>query len=323
MDIKAVYFTQEGYLLANRLKDRGLSITVYDGREGKYRLFVKENFAQGEKLLFIGAVGIAVRAIAPYIRTKDEDPAVVVMDDKGQYAIPLLSGHIGGANRLAWQLAEALGGRAVITTATDIHHVFAADEWAAKQGMTVRNIENIKRVSSKLLQGEQVALQTDEASLSMLPTGVVLTQPSEIYIGTNLAKGFDKLHLVPRCCVLGVGCRKGIDSEEIEALFSKVCEEVCEEAFYAVASIDLKKEEAGLLAFCEKHKLCLHTFSASELEAVPGQFSTSDFVKKTTGVDNVCERSAVKMTGKLLLQKQAQNGVTMAVGQKKLDLQFG
>ncbi len=322
MVIKAVYFTQAGYLLAQKLQDKGLALTAYDGKDGRYRIFVKENFAKGEKLLFIGAVGIAVRAIAPYICSKDKDPAVVVVDDKGQYAIPLLSGHLGGANRLAQEIAAALLGNAVITTATDIHGVFAADEWAAKQGMPVRNIEHIKHVSSKLLRGERVCLHTDEAELSLLPKGVVLKQPSEIYIGTSLTKGQKKLHVVPKCCVLGVGCRKGIDAKEIEDLFAEVCKEVCEEAFYAVASIDLKKEEAGLLAFCEKHKLGLYTFSALELQEVPGQFSASDFVKKTTGVDNVCERSAVKMTGKLLLQKQSQNGVTMAVGQKKLDLQF-
>ncbi len=322
MECKAVYFTNNGRLLAEKMQKCGVSLSAFDGRGGQYRCFVENCFQKGERLIFIGAMGIAVRAIAPYIRSKDTDPAVLVMDEKGQFVIPLLSGHIGGANRLAQYIAEVLGAQAVLTTATDIHGVFAADDWAAKNGMTVKNIGHIKGVSSKLLGNECVALETDEAKEAALPQGLYLAKPGEIYIGSDMKKGQDKLHLVPKCCVLGLGCRKGSRLEDIETLFSDVCKLVCKDAFYAVASIDLKKDEPGILAFCKKHALAFYTFSAAELQAVPGAFTASAFVKQTTGVDNVCERSAARMTGRVHLPKISKNGVTMAVGQKVLELNF-
>ncbi len=322
MSIEAVYFTETGRLLAEKLGKSGLNLTATDGRQGRYKTFVQNHFKQGESLVFIGAVGIAVRAVAPYVCSKGTDPAVVVLDEGGQFAIPLLSGHIGGANRLARRIEAAIGATPVVTTATDVHGVFAIDDWAAQNGMKIQDIGKIKQVSAKILKGEAVSLEADEVETSSLPNGLFWAQPAEVYIGANVQKGESKLHIIPRCCVLGVGCKKGSSEADIEALFAEITKEICEEAFFAVASLDLKKDEGGLLAFCKTHRLPFHTFSAEELGRVPGQFTASAFVEKTTGVDNVCERSAAKMADHIVVKKTTKNGVSMAVGQTRLKLHF-
>ncbi len=136
------------------------------------------------------------------------------------------------------------------------------------------------------------------------------------------------LQLIPRCIVAGVGCKKGTPGDKIEHAvqdaFAKAGLRM--EALCAVVSIDLKKEEAGLLEFCETRNVPFETYAAEELQAVPGTYSASEFVSGVTGVDNVCERSAVKYAsehgmkqdqpllgrqakhGELLLRKQAQDG---------------
>ena len=113
--------------------------------------WTKRVFQPGNNLLFIGAAGIAVRAIAPYVREKQSDPAVVVMDEKANWCIPILSGHLGGANLLANKLAKMTGAQAAITTATDVRGVWAVDSWAKQERLTVVNPSGIKEISAGLL----------------------------------------------------------------------------------------------------------------------------------------------------------------------------
>ena len=124
------------------------------------------------------------------------------------------------------------------------------------------------------------------------------------------------LHLVPPIGVLGVGCRRGTTAERLEEAFSAFCASsgLSPAAVSAAASIDLKKEEPGLAQFCEAHGWPITFYSADQLRAVPGQFTPSAFVAGVTGVDNVCERAAVKASGgALLLPKTAGGGVTLAL----------
>ena len=116
--------------------------------------WTRRTFQPGNNLLFIGAAGIAVRAIAPYVREKQSDPAVVVMDEKANWCIPILSGHLGGANLLANKLAKMTGAQAAITTATDVRGVWAVDSWAKQERLTVVNPSGIKEISAGLLQGQ-------------------------------------------------------------------------------------------------------------------------------------------------------------------------
>lgn len=118
-------------------------------------------FGQADALIFVSACGIAVRSVAPHLRSKFTDPAVVAVDDCGRFAIPLVSGHVGGANALAGGSPGAIGAQAVVTTATDGNDVFAVDTWAADQGFLVVRPNAAKAVSAALLNGEPVGFHSD------------------------------------------------------------------------------------------------------------------------------------------------------------------
>lgn len=314
--IAFVAFTERGLALAGKLS-AALGGTVTSGKTGHFSLrdWTEESFRTREALVFIGAAGIAVRAVAPFVKSKAEDPAVVVVDELGRFAIPVLSGHLGGANALAEQIALACGAVAVITTATDINRAFAVDLWAKRQGLKLMEPERIKQVSSKLLAGERVRVSCRWPVLGEPPENISLGDEGSVAVDVRFHSS-EALHLVPRVMTLGIGCRRGISREQIEAVFTGFCAErnIIPEGICRAASIDRKSSEAGLLAFCESHGWPLGFYTAGELAAVAGEFSASGFVKDTIGVDNVCERSAVLSSGGTLFEKKyAAAGVTLAL----------
>lgn len=311
-------FTEKGMALAHRLA-RALPGSVSRCGAGGVRLaeWTSTQFAQADALIFVGAVGIAVRAIAPHCKSKATDPAVVVLDECGRFAVPLLSGHLGGANALARALAEACGAIPIITTATDANGVFAVDEWAKAQGCAVLEPERIKLVSGALLAGHTVRLASDWPVQGTPPAGVDPARtPAEADFALTLSPAGDALHLVPRIGVLGIGCRRGTCAEQLEAAFADFCarHSLAPACIAAAASIDLKADEAGLLAFCRTHGWPITFYSAEQLRALPGPFTPSPFVQSVTGVDNVCERAAVLASGGCIrIPKQAGGGVTFAL----------
>ena len=160
MRVELIAFTARGNALAERLAAEltGAGCPAACTREGlRVEEWAARAFGRSEALVFVGAAGIAVRAIAPCLRHKSTDPAVVVVDEAGRYAVPILSGHLGGANDLARRIAALTGAEAVLTTATDVNGVFAADQWARRQGLLVPWPERILGVSSRLLAGETVS----------------------------------------------------------------------------------------------------------------------------------------------------------------------
>lgn len=328
MKLRLLAFTQRGYDLARTLGAELGGEVSRCGRDCTLEEWTAEGFRTGEPLIFVGAVGIAVRAIAPFVKSKTSDPAVVAVDEGGTYAIPLLSGHLGGANDLARQIATACQAQAIITTATDVHGLFPVDQWARRQGLRVENPERIKLVSSKVLAGEPILVKSAWPIAGTPPAGVQQTQeePCDVDISCRPVLG-NALHLVPRAAVLGVGCKRGTQQQSLEQAFARLLarEELSPLAVRKVCSIDLKQDEPGLLAFCDEHGLPLETYSAGELAAVPGDFPVSDFVRRVTGVDNVCQRAAALGSAggseRLLGEKYQRNGVTMALalGEPTLD----
>lgn len=280
-----------------------------------------------DALVFIGACGIAVRAIAPYVKDKLTDPCVVCVDEAGQFAVPILSGHVGGGNDLARRVAALTGGTAVITTATDVNGRFSVDQWAARQGLCLDNRGAIKAISAALLEGRPVGFASDIPVEGSLPHGVG-GQGAQVGFAVTLnpqASPFPQtLRLYPRILALGIGCRRGTAAETIAAAVDGVLARggLASQAVYQVCTIDRKGDEAGLLEFCHNRGLTLATYSAEELAAVPGEFTPSPFVTQTVGVDNVCERSALAGGGRLLLPKQAGGGVTVAVAQRPYTVRF-
>lgn len=317
MKLALLFFTPNGAALAGRLQQ-------IEGIEWKNRpegepaaSFTASCWNQADGIVFIGAVGIAVRTVAPLIRSKANDPAVVVLDELGRFAIPILSGHLGGANRLAEKLAAETGGRPVITTATDINGLFAVDVWSRETGCSLVEIERIKQVSGALLRGEPVGVFSDFPLPQNLPEGLT-TKAAQVGICISLNDQKNPfpvtLHAVPRIVVLGVGCRRGTEETKFSAFLQETLQKegisLC--AVRQVASIDQKADEPCIRAFCKAQGLPFQTYSAGRLRQVEGNFQTSPFVEKTVGVGNVCERSAMALGGSLQIRKQARDGMTMA-----------
>lgn len=277
-------------------------------------------FASCDGLIFVGAAGIAVRAIAPFVRSKTTDPAVVVMDEQGRFSISLLSGHIGGANDLALLLAEITGAQPVVTTATDGRNLFSVDRFAARKGLRIGSMTMAKEISAALLAGKSIGVESEFPVDGALPKGFEFADRGPIGLSISIydkAPVFDRtLFLVPTAVTLGIGCRKSISKERIQFAVEEAlgAAGLSPKSIGGVCSIDLKAEEAGLLEFCRERNLRYEVFSAQELSQVSGEFSTSSFVEGVTGVDNVCERAAVLGSGggPLLLKKQAIQGVTVA-----------
>lgn len=348
--LQIIAFTAQGKCLAKQLKDLSVeeNVSIYYTGEQKEPVanIVKRSFKYRTPLLFIGAMGICTRLIAPYMMDKLHDIAVAVMDETGRYVIPVLSGHVGGANNLARKISRVTGAEAVITTATDLHGLFAIDEFAVKRHLLILNKEGIRRISSKLLSGQcvTIAVQDDRFVVGEdgLPERVrikpwkeylfdnkqkeneinsnKIKENTDICISEDLSEGAI-LHLRPKPYVLGIGCRKGIAVSDLENTVTRLLYRtgVSIEEVDGVATIDRKKNEGALQVLCRKYILHLKTYNVDELKNIPGEFGHSDFVEKTVGVDNVCERAAVCYAmerggvEEQIIPKTASDGVTVAV----------
>lgn len=325
MKIRIVAFTNVGKnllktiveILENNFTD---DILIYDPEKNNLSQWVKDNFYNGNALIFIGATGIATRLIAPHVRSKDIDPAVIVIDEKGKFIIPILSGHIGGANELSNRLAKYLGAVAVITTATDINNKFAVDVWSEKNNCSIKNISDIKKISMAILKDEKIGLYTKFEIFGHIPYQIVPCDKGNIGIclalDENLKPFNTTINVIPKIVTLGVGCKKNTSPQKFEEFILSNLKEhfISLKSVIAISSIDLKKREQCIVKFAEKNNIEFITYSTEELNQVEGDFSSSDFVKKVTGVDNVSERSAVlQSSGKLIIKRIKSDGMTLAV----------
>lgn len=284
-------------------------------------------FPKVDAMIFVGSCGIAVRTIAPYVKDKRTDPAVICIDELGTFVIPLLSGHIGGANALARRLAAGMNATAVITTATDIHGKFSVDAWAAEQGYKISSMHLAKAVSAAVLEGD-LPLCSDFPIAGCLPAGVYAGNTGKlgIYVTDRVEAPFDNtLRILPPVLHLGIGCRKNTTCGVIRDAVELVLREnrLDARSVKSAASIDLKAEEPGLLDYCREMDFPIHFYSAEVLQSVSGDFTPSTFVREITGVDNVCERAAMMGADKLIVRKTAYCGVTVAVATENLEVRFG
>jgi len=296
-------------------------------REGGLSEWAAGRFADSDGIVFIGACGIAVRAIAPYVRDKRTDPAVIVSDEAARFVIPLLSGHVGGANSLSLLLADGLGAEPVITTATDVNKKFAVDVFAKEHGLVIDDRKAVKEISAAVLSGEPVGFFSDFPVEEPLPQGLYRDRICKKNIRISFWKARREeteeshmLRLIPRCVALGIGCRRGTEKEKLHRAIEGVLGEngLDFRAVCAFSSIDLKSGEPGLCELSKELGVPFLTYTKEELEAVPGTYTESEFVRKTTGVGNVCERAAmaacleVSKKARILVNKHAADGVTVA-----------
>lgn len=290
-------------------------------------LWAQRAWEASDALLFVSACGIATRAIAPLVHDKFCDPAVVCVDESAAFAVPLLSGHVGGANELARRVAGMCGAQPVVTTATDVNGLFSVDEWARRSRLVVLDRDVAKLISAKLLENQPVGFASDFDVAGTLPRGV---QEDACAAGFSVSHDADKrpfaqtLRLVPHTVVVGVGCKRGAGADAILSLVDSCLAQahVAPEAVCALASIDVKADEKGLTEAARRRGWNLRLYSAEHLAAVSGNFSSSEFVRRTVGVDNVCERAACADGAMLLLGKRSSQGVTVAVAATEPRLSF-
>ena len=336
MELRIIAFTPRGALLARELsagleelghRCAACSFRAFPGADGREALPALEGqslsqwtgaaFREAEGLIFVSACGIAVRAMAPYLQSKHADPGVVAVDEGGRFAVPLLSGHTGGANRLARQIAAITGGVAAVTTATDGAGLLAIDDWAAENGWRLEEPGRVKAISAALLAGGRVSFRSDFPVRGPLPRGYLPGERApRLWFTMSSAPAGEALKVLPPALWVGIGCRRGAPPEQIAAAvdaalaaggFSPL-------SVAGAATIHRKRDEPGLLEYCRRMGWPLQSFSPEELAAVPGRFSASPFVREVTGVDNVCERAAVLAGGgRLAGGKTVRDGATAAI----------
>lgn len=312
--------------------DRTVSIVYVEQSIGEW---AKEQMQEKNCLLFIGACGIAVRAIAPYILDKQTDSPVLVMDELGAYIIPILSGHLGRANEIAIEIAGKIKAVPVITTATDINGKFAVDLFAKKNGLHIVNREGIAKVSAKILQEEEISISIEAGHEveGNVPEGINIlpyppTKKVDILITTENVKSAANIYLRPMEYIIGMGCKKGKEEEKIVDFIERSIKAagIVKEQVFALASIERKKEEKGFLGWSRKEQIPFLTFSTQQLQKLEGDFTASVFVKEQIGVDNVCERAALRACGRageIIYRKHAEEGMTIAIAKREWRVAFG
>lgn len=350
MKAYSISFTEKGQAIQTKISEifNGQGIETKEYFKG-VKTFTGEAFQNSEIIVFVGAMGIAVRSIAPYIKSKDNDPAVIVVDELGQYVIPVLSGHIGGANKNAVILAEKLDAVPVITTATDVNGKLAIDNWAVENNLSILDIGKIKYISSAVLEDSKIALVADNKNQYIANKSKLLSKEYSNFVNYDIhqtdqiteqnvivisescsqIKNKNTLNLCPKSIFIGMGCRRDKDVSEFEEFFLEILNEhtISLKQINSISSIDLKKDEAAFWNISKKYNLKLNFYASTQLEEAEKytkySFSESQFVKNTTGVGNVCERAAVLAAGidsngtkipfEFIKHKYSKNGMTIAI----------
>ena len=303
-------YTLEKYRFDNRVKPLG-----------NLKETVKRHFTD-DAVIFIGAVGIAVRSIAPYIKDKFCDPAVLVIDELGRYVIPLLSGHVGGANELANYIGEALSAAPIITTATDINGTLAVDIFAKKNNLLISSRKLAKDVSAALLDNNCIDIDSDIKSIDVKELKKKLNPKNkacDIKVRiTDRIYDDTVLTLIPKNLYIGVGCKKNTDADKMWDFVNDIfrLEGLDIRAVKSIGSIDIKRDEYAVKNLANRLNVPFLTFTKDELNSVSGDFFESEFVRKTVGVGNVCERAVCIQCNNLIVKKTAREGMTVAIGRE-------
>ncbi len=297
-----------------------------------------ELFPRYGAFIMVMAAGIAVRQFAPYVRHKTCDPAVLVVDERANFVISLLSGHLGGGNALCRRAAEILEATPVITTATDVTGKPAFDLLAAANGCAIANIGELKHISGALVNGEKVAVLSDIPLAEPLPPDILPAEQADaanlVYIGWRseppaAARRFPHvLHLAPRLLTLGVGCKRGTAAADLRQALEQFLAEhkISPLALADIASIDLKKDEPAILTLADQYQLPYRTFSAAELQSAAAAIDPADrsaFVANVTGTGSVAQAAALLASdGRTLVPKQIYPGITLSLAARAAEFRW-
>ena len=349
--IAIIAVTEKGKNTAEKIALELENVDVFFQKRGIKEL-TGELFNKYECIIFVSACGIAVRCISPFLKSKSEDPAVLVVDDNGNNVISLLSGHIGGANEITLKIADVLNANPVITTSTDTNKKGALDVIVSKIGGYVENLrKSAKLVNSYLVDDKRVGIyfdsdyesekdslnlsgfelideKTEIDAIAKLDALVSVTDKLRCWVDEiiyNIKKDNEEkedliyIKLVPRRIALGMGCRKNTETEKMIEEFSifSALNNIHPTAIVKTGSLIIKKDEKCMIdlskALCAEFNL----FDVDEICTCDYMFDKSEFVKKNTGVYSVAQPSAYLLSGNVISDKYKNNGTTFAFGRMK------
>ena len=325
MKIAIVTVTKDGKILAESIQNKLINDTTITKVEIFHKNVKKsliDSFKKFDCIIGIMATGIMVRNICPLIKNKDNDPAVLIIDEKGKHVISLLSGHLGGANKLTHKIADLLGSDPVITTSTDLNHKFGVDCLANKYYFKLIPVSSIKSINSYLINNQSVWIDYNSNYEYLWKDTDVLNSYKK---GDNnspillVSNGYAEVELIPKKIVIGLGSRKDISTDKVlKAIYSAITKlDIPVERINTIATGEMKKNEAGILEAAEILNKPLKIVPTSTLKNFTNpDMINSEFVKSKFGIGGVCEPSSLIEAGKnskLILRKSSYDGVTVAM----------
>lgn len=317
--IACITFTRHGTILAEEIR-AGLDGEVEILTKETYRSALPRIFETCDGIVFIASAGIAVRLCAPFLQDKTHDPAIVVVDDLGRYAISLLSGHLGGANALAQKIALILGAQPVITTASDARGFEAVDLFAQRNHLDIENLTDVKTITAMMVDEQPITLLSEISVTWNYPYLVEQQAVGYVYVTSQQTVNCDRPHCIlrPKNLNVGIGCRRGKTQEDILQAIQQVFarHNLALKSIRVLATVDMKQEEQGLIEASKTLNCPLQCYSKEEIRQVQQRFAASPLVQAKIGVTGVCEPCAFLAGGKLIVGKTAINGVTIAVAKE-------
>ncbi len=324
MRLAFIAITKGGENLAKKLVSQ-LDKAAVLPRGKKVAETIAENWHNFDGFVFIMAAGIVVRSIAPLLQHKHDDPCVVVMDEKGEHVISLLSGHIGGGNQLAHHLSSLTGGKAVITTGSDTLSLAPLDLWAKEQNLHVGSQEKLTSASGTLVSRGYLRIYAD-VTVKNLPNGLQRTedwQDADIIVSHRDIYPKEITLFRPRNLIVGTGCNRNTPESEFEACLCELLKDnkLSRSSIRNLASIDKKNDEVGLLQFANTNRWHIDFFdkdSINELKNLEISFAAL----KAVGAIGVAEPTALLSGGTnlLLSRKRKWKNITMAIAQAPFSL---
>lgn len=324
MNIAILALTKEGRILGDSIAS-GLKGSRHYRFTGKIADKIEELWSETDAFICIMAAGIVVRSIANLIQDKNTDPCVLVLDHKGNHVISLLSGHLGGGNELSQKVAAITGGKAILTTASDVAGKTAIDLWAARNNLVIKDKKKLTQITAHFVEGKPLRI-FHPRNINGLPDDFELADSpdhSEIHITYNKNMTSGPLCCIPKSLYLGVGCNRGTSVEDITVSFTELCYKynMYPEAFSGICTIDVKHDEPGILQFAEMLGLDVHFFSRDEINGVQ-DISISSAALKAVGAKGVAEPTALLgaagdgSSSELIIPKLKWKDVTMAVAER-------
>jgi cobalt-precorrin 5A hydrolase len=341
--IAVISITSGGYNLSKKIGEIFKTKDIYtlhpDREEDKkitlpLKSFTKNLFEEYDSLIFVMAVGITVRVVAPYIKDKTKDPAVLSIDEKGSFVVSILSGHIGGANTLTKKIAESIGAIPVITTASDVLDTKSVDMIAIEENLVIENMEDAKKITSSVVNGKKIGVYSSFLLEENLPKeylcfdnlkdlktsyvnkkiyGAVIIDIFKHKIGEEIPVAY----LVPKSTILGIGCKKGKTKQEIITFIEETLRNlnIFEESVSVLATAWLKKHEEGIKEASDKFQAELKIFGKNQIKDVHDKFEKSEFVEKITGIKNVSDSCGylASNNGENILRKTKKDGITLSI----------